>query len=199
MAISLSKTKTSSVQRRAHLRVSARFARPNVGLIQPQRDASNRLKQLQKIERIQQLQSSERLKQSQSDTIVEAPTEPTKTTSKSTVETALSKSAPTNKQKMDNLIAKSLGRIPNEEEIATAATYYFVDVCNTYPASLIRFAAKVLIGHFEPILQRTTPTCQVYERLQAKTQFVKAMGALRAGMFPMPTLPRTAREVGSKK
>lgn len=100
---------------------------------------------------------------------------------------------------VENLIAKNHGEIPNEEDIATVATYYFVDVCSTYPASLIRFAATVLFRHFEPILERTTPSYKAYEMLKAKTQFVKAMRALRAGMFPMPTLPRTAREVGSRK
>lgn len=46
---------------------------------------------------------------------------------------------------VDNLIAKNLEKVPNEEDIATAATYYFVDVCSTYPSSLIWFAANVLI------------------------------------------------------
>ncbi|KAK3347649.1 hypothetical protein B0H65DRAFT_422660 [Neurospora tetraspora] len=203
MAISPKKTKTSSVQRRTHLRVSSRLARP-----------SKRLKQLQKSERIQQLQSSARQRQHQSDTIAEASSDPAMATSKSTMETALSRSAHTKKQKgmsrpsfrktgrviirlppshvrdamqfipiediLENLIAKNHGEIPNEEDIATVATYYFVDVCSTYPASLIRFAATVLFRHFEPILERTTPSYKAYEMLKAKTQFVKAMRALRA-------------------
>ncbi|KAK3485391.1 uncharacterized protein B0T23DRAFT_416053 [Neurospora hispaniola] len=72
----------------------------------------------------------------------------------------------------------SLFSVPNEEDIATAATYYFVDVCSTYPNSLIRFAANVLIRHFEPGLERTTARHKAYETLKAKTQFVKAMRAI---------------------
>ena len=94
---------------------------------------------------------------------------------------------------VNNLIAKNLGQIPNEEDIATAATYYFVDMCSTwYPASLIRFAANVLIHHFEPILERTTARHKAYETLKAKTQFVKAMRAIRAGLSsPHHSLERT--------
>ncbi|KAL0468482.1 hypothetical protein QR685DRAFT_447105 [Neurospora intermedia] len=183
MAISHSPTKTETVR-----------------LIQPQRDASKRLRQLQ---------SSERQKRHQSDTTSEA--FPQSTTFNSTTKTALSTRAHTKKQNsmslpalqrvivrlspshvrdamqfipiediLDYLIAKNLGKILNEEEIATAATYYFVDVCSTYPAFLIRFAANVLIRHFEPILERATARHKVYETLKAKTQFVKAMRAICA-------------------
>ncbi|KAK1776565.1 hypothetical protein QBC45DRAFT_444313 [Copromyces sp. CBS 386.78] len=77
------------------------------------------------------------------------------------------------------MITENDGMIPTKEDIETA-TYFFVDVCQEYPASLIRFSAKVLIGHFEPLLERTTPTNKVYERLRANTQFVNAMRSLRA-------------------
>ncbi|EGZ69596.1 hypothetical protein NEUTE2DRAFT_131994 [Neurospora tetrasperma FGSC 2509] len=183
MAISHSPTKTETVR-----------------LIQPQIDASKRLRQLQ---------SNERQKRNQSDTTSEAFPQPT--TFNSTTKTALSRRAHTKKQNrmsrpnvrrviirlppshvrdamqfipikdiLDNLIAKNLEKVPNEEDIATAATYYFLDVCSTYPASLIRFAANVLIRHFEPILERTTPRYKAYETLKAKLQFVKAMRAIRA-------------------
>ncbi|KAK3496182.1 hypothetical protein B0T13DRAFT_512016 [Neurospora crassa] len=194
MAISCSqlKTETFSVQHRTLLRVSARFARPSVRLIQPQSDAGKRLRQLQ---------SHERQKRDQSGTTSGAFPQPT--TSDSTTKTALSRRTHAKKQNrviirlppshvrdamqfipiediLDDLIAKNLGKVPNEEDIATAATYYFVDVCSTYPASLIRFAANVLIRHFEPILERTTARHKAYETLKAKTQFVKAMRAIRA-------------------
>ncbi|KAK3946824.1 hypothetical protein QBC32DRAFT_225417 [Pseudoneurospora amorphoporcata] len=100
---------------------------------------------------------------------------------------------------VETMITENDGMIPTKEDIETEATYFFVDVCQEYPASLIRFSVKVLIGHFEPLLERTTPTNKVYERLRANTQFVNAMRSLRAGMIPMCTIPINAREIDSQE
>ncbi|CCC13851.1 hypothetical protein SMACR_07487 [Sordaria macrospora] len=87
-------------------------------------------------------------------------------------------------QLMEEMVVENNGEIPTKEDIENEATYFFVDACQEYPASLIQFTAKVLVDYFEPILERTTPTYKVYEALKAKTQFVKAMTTHRAGMFP---------------